>query len=124
MWRSKNSPRPKKPQMSKSKIKATLIYFFDIRGIIHFEFVPKGTTVNQTFYVEVLKRLTDTTKRKRGEMWRDHLLILHHNNVPAHYLLRVSQFLAGKGISAMDHLPYFPYSASADFWLFQNTTVC
>jgi hypothetical protein len=24
-------------------------HFFDIRGIIHFEFVPKGTTVNQTF---------------------------------------------------------------------------
>jgi hypothetical protein len=30
----------------------------------------------------------------------------------------VSQFLAGKGISAMAHLPYSPDLAPADFWLF------
>jgi hypothetical protein len=36
-----------------------LIYFFDIRGTIHFDFVPKETTVDHTFYVEVLKRLFD-----------------------------------------------------------------
>jgi hypothetical protein len=33
-----------------------LICFFDIRD---FESVPVGATVNQTFYVEVLKRLID-----------------------------------------------------------------
>jgi hypothetical protein len=82
-----------------------LIYFFYIRGIIHFEFVTKGTTVNQTIYMEVLKRLIDAVRNKRGEKWKDRLLILHHN-VPAHSLLRVWQFLAGKGISTMDHLPY------------------
>jgi hypothetical protein len=52
-WRLKNSSKPKKAQMLKSKVKTTLICFFDIRGTTHFEFVPKGTTVNQTFYVEV-----------------------------------------------------------------------
>jgi hypothetical protein len=30
----------------------------------------------------------------------------------------VSQILTGKGISAMDHLPYSPELAPADFWLF------
>jgi hypothetical protein len=30
----------------------------------------------------------------------------------------VSQFLAGKGISAMDHAPYSPDLAPAGFWLF------
>jgi hypothetical protein len=49
--------RLKKPWMSKSKIKPTLTNFdllFHIRGIIQSEFVPQGTTVNQTFYVEAL----------------------------------------------------------------------
>jgi hypothetical protein len=41
-----------------------LICFFDIRGIIHFEFVSKGTTVKQIFYVEVLKRLIDVQARR------------------------------------------------------------
>jgi histone-lysine N-methyltransferase SETMAR len=33
----------------------------------------------------------------------------------------VSQFLAGKGISAMDHPPYSPDLAPADFDCFQNS---
>jgi hypothetical protein len=51
--------------MSKSKVKTVDLLF---GGIIHFEFVPKRTTVNQTFYVEVLKRLTDSVRCKRGEL--------------------------------------------------------
>jgi hypothetical protein len=72
-----------------------LICFFDIRGIIHFEFVPEKTIVNQAFCV-VLRRLTDAVRRKRGELWRDRSLILHHDNAPAHSSLGVLQFLAGK----------------------------
>jgi hypothetical protein len=75
--------------MSKSKIETTLICFFEIRGTI--DFVTEGTTVNQAFYMEVLKRFTDTVRRKRKEMWRDRPLIHHHNNMPAHSSLRVSQ---------------------------------
>jgi histone-lysine N-methyltransferase SETMAR len=117
-WGSKGSPRPKKPQMSKSKIKTMLICFFDIRSIIHFEFAPEGTTVNQIFCVEVLKRVTDAVRRKRGDLWRDCSLILHHDNALAHPSLPVSQFLAGEGISAMDHPPCSPDLAPADLWLF------
>jgi hypothetical protein len=50
-WRLKNSHRSKMPLMSKSKIKTMVICFFDIRVILHFEFVPEGTTVNQTIYM-------------------------------------------------------------------------
>jgi histone-lysine N-methyltransferase SETMAR len=45
-------------------------------------------------------------------------LILRHDKAPVHCSLGVSQFLAGNGISAMDHPPYSPDLASADFWLF------
>jgi transposase len=92
-----------------------LICFLDIRVIFHFEFVSEETTVNQTFYVEVLKRLIDAVRRKRGELWRDRSLILRHDNAPVHPSLRVSQFLAEKGISAMDHPPYSPDLVPADF---------
>jgi hypothetical protein len=73
----------KKPRMSKSKIKTMLICFFDIKDI-HFKFVPERTTVNQTFYVEVLKMLVDAMIGKQGKLWRDRSLILHHGNMPAH----------------------------------------
>jgi hypothetical protein len=103
-------------------IKIMLICFFNIRGIIHFEFVTKGTTFNQTFFVEVLKRLIHAVRRKRGELRRECSLILCYDNKPGHSSLQVSQFLAGKDISALDHLPYCTDLGPADFWLSPKLT--
>jgi hypothetical protein len=72
--------------MSKSTANTMLISFFTIRGIIHFEFVPKRTPVNQTFHMEVLKRLTDAMRCILGELWRDNSVI--HHNMLAHSLLQ------------------------------------
>jgi hypothetical protein len=36
-----------------------LPYFFYIRRIVHYEFVPTRKTVNQIYYGEVLKRLCE-----------------------------------------------------------------
>ncbi|GFX68542.1 histone-lysine N-methyltransferase SETMAR [Trichonephila clavipes] len=56
-WHTPQSSRQKKARMSKSRMKAMLIVFFDKNGVVHSEFVPEGQTVNGAFYVEVLKRL-------------------------------------------------------------------
>ena len=56
-WKTANSPRPKKLRLSKSRIKTMLLSFFDIRGIVHYEFVRTGQTVNQVHHLEVLERL-------------------------------------------------------------------
>ena len=41
---------------------------FDIRGTVHYEFVQTGQTVNQVYYLEVLKRLREKVRRKRPEI--------------------------------------------------------
>ena len=33
--------------------------FFDIRGIVHYEFVPTGQTGNRVYYLEVLEKLRE-----------------------------------------------------------------
>ena len=48
-----------KAQMSKSKFKAMMIVFFDIRGIVHIDWVPEGQTVNQQYYKSVLTTLCE-----------------------------------------------------------------
>jgi hypothetical protein len=62
------SPDQRNHGCQECKIRTMLICFLDVRGIIHFEFVPEGTTANQTFNVEVLKGLIDAVRRKRGEL--------------------------------------------------------
>ncbi|GFS85423.1 histone-lysine n-methyltransferase setmar-like protein [Trichonephila clavipes] len=56
-WHTLHSPQQKKTRMSKSRMKAILIVFFDKKAVVHLDFVPEGQTVNCAFYMEVLKRL-------------------------------------------------------------------
>ena len=38
--------------------------FFDSEGIIHHEYAPEGQTINKEFYLEVLRRLHESVRRK------------------------------------------------------------
>jgi len=117
-WKSSTSPRPKKARRVKSKVKTMLISFFDANGIVHSEFVPNGRTVNQAFYLKVLKRLRDAVRRKRPELWQSGEWWLHHDNAPAHKALSVKQFLTKNGMTQLIHPPYSPDLAPCDFFLF------
>ena len=95
-WKTPNSPKPKKAQQVRSNVKLMLISFFDANGIVHKEFAPPGQTVNQQFYLEVLRRLHDSVPKKQPEMWSSGDWFHHHDNAPAHTALSVQQFLTKK----------------------------
>jgi len=102
-WHTANSPCPKKARMSKSKIKSMLICFFDSQGIVHKEFVPRGRTVNQTFYREVLESLRKRVARVRPGIERTWML--HHDNAPCHTAVSINEFLAEKNIPVVSQPP-------------------
>jgi hypothetical protein len=93
------------------------VCFFDHKGIAQYEFIAKGQAVNQQSYLEVLTRLRECVWRKRPGPWPDKW-ILHDDDVPAHDVLRVHEFLAKNSITKMDHPPYTPDLVPCDFWLF------
>ena len=55
-WKS-DVAEAEKARWSKSKVKVLLIMFFDVRGIVHSEFLPQGQTINQQVYKEILRLL-------------------------------------------------------------------
>jgi len=93
-------------------------HFFFIRGIVHYEFVPTGQTVNQVYYLEVLERLREKVRRKRSEFFANNSRILHHDNAPAHTTLFVKECLATKQITVLEHPAYSPDLAPSDVFLF------
>ena len=90
----------------------------DIRGIVHYEFVQTGQTVNQVYYLEVLKRLREKVRRKRPELFASNSRILHHDNALAHTALSVREFLATKQITVLEQPAYSPDLAPSGFFLF------
>lgn len=117
-WKSPTSPRPKKARQVKSNLKSMIITFFDIKGIVHKEFVPTGQTVNSGFYCEVLQRLREKVRRHRPQLWREQTWLLHHDNAPSHTAVLTQQFLAKNKIPVIPHPPYSPDLAPCDFFLF------
>ena len=68
--------------------------FFHIRGIVHYELLPIGQTVNQVYYFEVLEKLLENVRRKRPETFANNSSILHHENATAHMAISVMEVLA------------------------------
>ena len=49
--------------MSRSEIKVLLVVFFNLKGIVHHEFVQRGQMVNKQLYQEGLACLRDAVHR-------------------------------------------------------------
>jgi hypothetical protein len=54
----------------KSKFKSMLSIFFNIKGIVHKEFVLAGQTVNSAYYCDILRQLRKSVQRLHPELWR------------------------------------------------------
>ena len=97
-----------------------IITFFDVKGNVHKEFVPKGQNVNSWFYCAVLRRLRVNVRRRRPKLWREQTWLLHHDNAPSHTSVFTQQFMAKNKMAVIPHQPYSPDLAPCVFFLFQK----
>ena len=54
-----------------SQKKLMYVLFFDSKGPIYQHFVPKGTTVNTSTYIQMLKKFQKLHREKRPERFGD-----------------------------------------------------
>jgi len=48
-------------------METVLFTFFDIKGIVHFEFITQGRTFIQAYYVEILKQFHEAVYTGRSD---------------------------------------------------------
>ncbi|GBM53270.1 hypothetical protein AVEN_128435-1 [Araneus ventricosus] len=111
-------PPPKNCCLTKSKIETLLIVFFDSKGLIHREFVFVGTTVNAESYQEVLKWLLQRIRQVWPRLYQSRQWKLLHGNARLHTAIRVRHFLTTHKVTVLEHPPYSPDLAPADFLVF------
>jgi hypothetical protein len=68
------------------------IKFFGVMGVVHFEFIPYGRTVNQAYYMGILKCLCEAVRRKIRKLWPKDW-ILRYDIISSHKALGKSFWL-------------------------------
>jgi hypothetical protein len=91
-----------------------LISFFDIKGIVHKEFVLIGQTVNSACYCDDLYGLRENVRRLRPELWRQVNWMLHHDKAPSHTSFLTREYFNKNGMTSVPHPPYFSVSPIED----------
>jgi transposase len=69
--------------------------------------------VNKEMHIDILRLLRDAVKRKLPEKWRT-------NSALAHRLVLVKDFVRKNSVTILEHPPYPPDLAAADFYLFRG----
>ena len=52
----------------RSNVKVLFTVFLDYHGVVHQEFLPQGRAVNKEYYLEIMRRLRETIRKKRLEL--------------------------------------------------------
>ncbi|KAJ4426673.1 hypothetical protein ANN_26471 [Periplaneta americana] len=98
-----------------TKVMATV--FWDRKGVLLLDFMPKGTTINANRYCETLRKLRRAIQNKRRGMLSRGVVLLHDNARP-HTAASTRELLDQFGWEIFDHPPYSPELAPSDFHLF------
>jgi histone-lysine N-methyltransferase SETMAR len=94
-----------------------VLAFFDDKGMVYTNHVPRGATVNADYIISALKRFLKALRLKRPDLQPGEWMF-HWDNAPVHTAQKVQQFLAKKNIQVIPHPPYSPDLAPADYFLF------
>ncbi|KAJ4433931.1 hypothetical protein ANN_16250 [Periplaneta americana] len=112
---SPKKPRKFKQTLSTQKVMATV--FWDCKGVLLLDFMPKGTTINANRYCETLRKLRRAIQNKRRGMLSREVVLLHDNARP-HTAASTRELLDQFDWEIFDHPPYSPDLAPSDFHLF------
>ncbi|GFT73976.1 histone-lysine N-methyltransferase SETMAR [Trichonephila clavipes] len=120
MWLSPNKPprRIAKPGLHPKK--SLLCIWRGIRGIVHFEVLKPGETVDADLYCAQLDRLNQSLIEKYPAIINRKGIILQHNNARQHCARKTMVKNNGLGWEVFPHSPYLPDIAPTNLYLFRS----
>lgn len=97
-----------------------LSVFWDIKGIVHYELLPRNQTITADFYIAQLERWKAALEEKRSRLVNRHAVVFRHDNARPHTAVRTRQKPLELGWDVLAHPPYSPDLAPFDYHLFRS----
>ena len=114
-WVGTGCPRPKK--FKTHKVMATV--FWDAKGVIMLDFLPKRSTVTGVYYANLLDQLRIAIREKRrGKLSKG--VLLQQDNARVHTCKVAMDAVERNGYELIPHPACSPDLAPSDFFLFPN----
>jgi histone-lysine N-methyltransferase SETMAR len=91
-----------------------LCIWWDWKGILYYDLLPRNQTINSNVYCSQLDRLKAAIDQKRPELVNRKGVVFHHDNARPHVSLATGQKLMQLGWDVLPHPPYSPGLAPSD----------
>ena len=93
----------------------------DQKGVIYYELLKPGETVNTERYRQQMIDLNQALREKRPEYQKgQHKVILLHDNAPSHTAKPVKETIEAFSWETLSHAAYSPNLALSDYYLFAS----
>ena len=97
-----------------------LSVWWDWKGIVYYENLEPGQTVDSVLYCQQLTRLQEGIQKKRPEFVNRKGVVFHYDNARPHTSLMTRQKLTELGCEVLMYPSYSPDFALSDYHLFRS----
>ena len=119
VWKRRDEQTPTRVRQEKSIGKVMMIVFWDKDGILLTDYLPRGTTINGSYYASIIEQLRFAILEKRHRKVGRGVLLLH-DNASVHKSKIVQAAIQQSGFAELNHPAYSPDIAPSDYHLFSN----
>lgn len=119
-WKEANEPAVSVAKVGLHPKKVLLSVWWDCQGVIYFELLSVGQTIDSKKYCQQLTKLDAAIKEKRPSLVNRKGVIFHHDNARPHISKMTLDKLKQLKWEILLHPPYSPDIAPSDYHLFRS----
>jgi histone-lysine N-methyltransferase SETMAR len=119
-WLDPHQPPVPTPKPDIHERKVMLSVWWNVDGLVHFELLPKNSTITAASYTQQLVRVHESLAQKHPALVNRKGVVFLHDNARPHVAKLTREKIKDLGWEVLPHPPYSPDLAPSDYHLFRS----